>query len=260
MEFGLVLPYQIYQTPDVIGIHAHGHVIDGINKHGLCVMAFYFPHYDDYIDITDKKDTIECLASVEVCLYLLQRATNLDDVKELIQHFRVTNEIVKSFDQMFPLHWFCVDISGQALTLEAISGRLHAYDNNLGIITNSPTFPEHLEILVSSNALSLSNINNPNITYSQGTGMLGLAGDMTSNSRFSRLFQYQKYHILDKTAKDGINTAFHILNNFDIVKGMVIDCTNGNDLIEYTQYMIVYNLNQFNAHYKTYDDHNIQFI
>ena len=90
--------------------------------------------------------------------------------------------------------------------------------------------------------------------------MLGLAGDMTSNSRFSRLFQYQKYHILDKTAKDGINTAFHILNNFDIVKGMVIDCTNGNDLIEYTQYMIVYNLNQFNAHYKTYDDHNIQFI
>ena len=87
--------------------------------------------------------------------------------------------------------------------------------------------------------------------------MIGLPGDFTSESRFERLFMFQKFHIQPENSKEGMNVIFHILNNFDIVKGYDVN-TEGNFI--FTQYTSVYNLTDFEGFMKTYLDQHITNI
>jgi len=135
-----------------------------------------------------------------------------------------------------------------------VNGIMKVYDNKLNIITNEPTFPEQVMMLK----------HYPNFTTNQikgnslfGAGFLGLSGDFTSPSRFTRLHTFEKTYVRPEMSLDGINTAFHILNNFDIVKGYVIDDEGKN---QNTQYTVVYDLKNFEGYSKTYNDQTIKNI
>ena len=65
----------------------------------------------------------------------------------------------------------------------------------------------------------------------------------------------QKFHDTPVCLHSGVNTAFHILNNFDIIKGLEINDDNYN---VFTQYTIVYQPSTLTAFYKTYYNQNIQ--
>jgi penicillin V acylase-like amidase (Ntn superfamily) len=100
-----------------------------------------------------------------------------------------------------------------------------------------------------------SQYNSEKKNISEGTGMLGLPGDFTSISRFIRLNVFQQFHDEPKNVLDGISTSFHILNNFDIVKGFVID--KKTKVEEFTQYTIVYDLGHFDGWFKPYGEQRI---
>jgi len=250
LEFGLVMDYKIYISRDIIGVKVGDYFVDGINKYGLSAMAFYFPVYNEYSDspVTGRTN----LASYEVTNYILKNAKNVEDVKSIAKNIAVLNTIYEPQGIVLPLHWFCVDKTGKSVVIECVKGDAKVYDNELGIMTNSPTYPEHL--LTLQNYPKFSQENDHEKTYSQGTGMIGLPGDFTSISRFVRLNVFQKFHDKPKNKKDGINTSFHILNNFDIVKGYIADKNN----VEFTQYTIVYNLTDFDGWFKTYEDQQIK--
>ena len=99
-------------------------------------------------------------------------------------------------------------------------------------------------------------------SYSLGTGLIGLPGDFTSISRFIRLATFQEMVATPECLHAGQQTAFHILNNFDIVKGMVRDENARTNYYDYTQYTICYsynnNKNQKSACIKTYENQNIR--
>ena len=40
-----------------------------------------------------------------------------------------------------PLHWIFTDLSGKSLVVEQIKQGLNAYENPVGVLTNSPDFP-----------------------------------------------------------------------------------------------------------------------
>lgn len=250
LEFGLVMDYKIYISRDIIGVKVGDYFVDGINKYGLAAMAFYFPDYNEY-SASPLIDRVN-LASYEVANYILKNAKNIEDVKSIAQNITVLNTIYEPQGIVLPLHWFCVDKTGKSVVIECVKGDAKVYDNELGIMTNSPTYPEHL--LTLQNYPKFSQENDPQKTYSQGTGMIGLPGDFTSISRFVRLNVFQKFHDKPKNKNDGINTSFHILNNFDIVKGYIVDKNN----VEFTQYTIVYNLTDFDGWFKTYEDQQIK--
>jgi choloylglycine hydrolase len=124
----------------------------------------------------------------------------------------------------------------------------------LGISANSPTYPEHLISLQAYPDFSQYDSEKKHI--SEGTGMLGLPGDFTSISRFVRLNVFQQFHDEPKNVLDGIATSFHILNNFDIVKGFVID--KKTKIKEFTQYTTVYDLGNFDGWFKPYGEPSIR--
>jgi choloylglycine hydrolase len=247
LEFGFLFDYTVYYDKKILGIVADKYFLDGINKDGLSVMTFYFPHFDEYTDNIPAGNV--SLMSLEVTEYLLKNAKNINDVEKIIKKITVNKEIFAKMGIIVPVHWFCVDKSGRSIIIESVEGVLTAYENKLGISTNSPTFPTHLLSLEAYP--EFSRYNNPHKNYSEGTGMNGLPGDFTSISRFVRLNLFQEVHDKPLNGVDGMATAFHILNNFDIVKGYV---ENSTGLKEFTQYTVVYNLNDFNGWFKTYEN------
>lgn len=247
MEFGAVFNYSLYNDKNILGIVVENLFLDGINKDGLSVMTFYFPEFDEYT--SDIPEGNLSLMSLEVSGHLLKNAKNINDVEKIIKKITVNKEIYKPMGIVVPVHWFCVDKSGRSIVIESVKGVLTAYENKLGISTNSPTYPTHLLSL--ETYPEFSRYNNPTKTYSEGTGMNGLPGDFSSISRFVRLNIFQQFHEQPINSTEGIGTAFHILNNFDIVKGYV---ENSNNVKEFTQYTVVYELNDFNGWFKTYEN------
>ena len=247
LEFNYIFDYKVFIDKNIIGITADTYFLDGINKNGLCVMSFYFPEFAQYTNEIPEGNT--SLMSLDVTGYLLKNANNINDVEKLIKKITVNEDIFPTFGTMGPIHWFVSDKSGKCIVIESVNGVLTSFENKLGILTNSPTFPTHLLSLEAYP--NFSKYNNPKKTYSEGTGMNGLPGDFSSISRFVRLNVFQEFHDQPQNSVDGLATTFHILNNFDIVKGYV-ENYQGN--IEFTQYTVVYDLNNFNAWYKTYEN------
>jgi len=108
-------------------------------------------------------------------------------------------------------------------------GERHIYENNLGVITNSPSFPWHQANL--NNYIHLSGGETPDKTFGGvhlfsfggGSNLMGLPGDLTPPSRLVRAFFWLHTAPVPATAYDAVTQAFHILNNFDLPIGAEFD-------------------------------------
>lgn len=272
LEFGININYKSHKTENIKGVKGFindpndSYFIDGVNKDGLVVMAFYYQNYDEYSKLS--KNGFYNLDSLQVVDFLLNNCKSIDDIKKISKKMNVLNTIYEPLGIVFPLHWFCSDKFGNCIVIEYKDEKPVIYDNPFGIMTNSPTFPEHLKYLNLERVQKLSPKNNPQKAdiqgksidtilhpdYSNGTGMIGLPGDYSSISRFIKLYILQKFCKPPKCIHDGITTCLHILNNFDILKGTSLN--NDNREI-YTQYTIIYDPNSSEAYFKTYENQMI---
>src|SRR5208282_2216741 len=102
-------------------------------------------------------------------------------------------------------HYVVYDASGKSIVVEYTGGKLHVYDDPLGVITNSPAFDWQMTNL--SNYVNFSMTNVPPVKlgpvtlepFGQGSGMLGLPGDFTPPSRFVRAVAFSQSVFQAKT-------------------------------------------------------------
>jgi choloylglycine hydrolase len=159
------------------------------------------------------------------------------------------------------MHWLITDANGNSVVLEPTGeGEITAYENTLGIFTNSPSFPEHVK---EANQIlpKLSNLSNPD-AISQGTGADGLPGDFSSVSRFIRLAFFAENIVRPKNSADAINSLIHVLNNFDIPVGAVasVDPKTGKHVYETTIYTSYYNITNRSLLYKDHENQQVRVI
>lgn len=79
----------------------------------------------------------------------------------VLSHYASVAEVLVDLDQ-FPLarhshqghkvisplfHWMLADKTGRCVVIEPSKGKLIAYDNSYGVMTNAPKFPSHLRHL-----------------------------------------------------------------------------------------------------------------
>ena len=110
--------------------------------------------------------------------------------------------------------------------LEIVDGKAHFYENELGVLTNSPGFEWQLTNL--NNYVNLfpgsakpQKLGAADLTaFGAGSGFLGMPGDVTPPSRFVRAAFYQASAPKLPTAGDAVLQCFQILNNFDIPVGI----------------------------------------
>jgi choloylglycine hydrolase len=248
----------------VIGANAFDFpfIVDGVNEKGLAGGLFYFPEFAQYQDVTPK-NYAQSLPMWELLTWLLTNFSTIQEIKTELPKIYVSKAAVPGIKEVPPAHLIVHDSSGKSLVIEYVKGKLHLHDNPLGVITNSPNFDWHLTNI--RNYINLSPINAKEttmagITFSQlgqGSGMLGLPGDFTPPSRFVRITSFTQAAPKMKTELDGINQAFHILNNFDIPKGSVAD---RNGVLEDTQWTSAIDMKNKTFYIKTYENFQLQKI
>lgn len=196
-------------------------IAEGLNEAGLSAGLFYFPKAGEYQPY-DPAEQSRSIADLQLVSYVLGECSTVDEVKAAVSKVRIT-----TIDpQALTVHWRFADTSGRQLVLEVIEGVPRFYENQLGVLTNSPGFEWHLTNL--NNYVNLFPGSAPEHPFGNiglaplggGSGFLGLPGDFTPPSRFVRAAFFQTTAPQRATAFESVLQCFHILNNFDIPIGV----------------------------------------
>ena len=163
-------------------------------------------------------------------------------------------------------HFFLQDKSGKSLVVEPVDGTLKVHDAPLGVMTNAPTYDWHMTNLVNYINLSVKDVDKVKVgsvtvnAFGSGAGLLGLPGDFTPPSRFVRAVVYSQSAAPNATADDAVLSAFHILNQFDIPKGAVVNSAIGEPVDEITEWTSVADLKNLRWYFRSYDDQSIHMV
>jgi choloylglycine hydrolase len=202
-------------------------VADGMNEKGLVVGMLYLPGYAQYLPPDDTK-TAKTIGSWEAVTYLLATCADVEEsVTALTKSVHVAQQEFPPFKQVLPVHYWIGDATGKVVIAEYVGGKLSIHQNPVGSLTNSPPFDWQQINL--SNFVNLSPVNVPSkrlgslevVNFGQGSGFIGLPGDLTPPSRFVRASLFSQWANPGKTAQETVNLGLHILNTFDIFDGAI---------------------------------------
>ncbi|MDM0737951.1 choloylglycine hydrolase [Clostridium perfringens] len=234
---------------------------DGMNEKGLGCAGLNFPVYVSY-----SKEDIEGKTNIPVYNFLLWVLANFSSVEEVKEALKNANIVDIPISENIPnttLHWMISDITGKSIVVEQTKEKLNVFDNNIGVLTNSPTFDWHVANLnqyvgLRYNQVPEFKLGDQSLTaLGQGTGLVGLPGDFTPASRFIKVAFLRDAMI--KNDKDSIDLIefFHILNNVAMVRGSTRTVEEKSDLTQYTSCMC---LEKGIYYYNTYENNQINAI
>lgn len=233
---------------------------DGVNEKGLAAAVLYFAGYADYtLPLEGKK----AITSLDVLHFILGNCQSVDEIKVIFQNMVIVGFEDPVTQTVAPLHWIATDQSGNTIVIEQSSDGLQIYDNSIGVMTNSPTFPWHMTniknyINLSTNQRTEATWGNVSLTpFGQGAGSFGLPGGFTSAERFVRAAFLRNHVPQPKNNNEAISTAFHISASVFIPKGIVV---TANEVDDYTKYTAFINTKSLEYYISTYENSYIRRI
>ncbi|MCL5036018.1 MAG: choloylglycine hydrolase family protein [Chloroflexi bacterium] len=240
-------------------------ITDGINEKGLACGGFFQPGFAEYEAVTEK-DYPRTISCQDFGSWVLGTCATTAEVREKLPGIHVCEAIMGPWKTVPPLHFVVTDETGDSIIIEYTGGKLHIYDNKIGVITNSPSYDWQIRNL--RNYIGLKAENNPPIVvngvkleqFSQGSGSIGLPGDFTSPSRFVRAYFLLNNAYPGKDADEGIETAFRILNQFDIPHGALRNVMGDKVISDTTQWTSAADLKNRRYFFHTYDNRHVRMI
>ena len=166
---------------------------------------------------------------------------------------RIMPDMIKPLlDFAFPMHLAVHDAHGGDLVVEFLNGAPVFHDNPIGVLTNSPTFDWHETNL--RNYFNMTNVEATPVNLmgiavtptGNGTGLLGLPGDVTPPSRFIRATMLSTVSVTAKDARAAVNQAFHALDLVHVPRQVA---ASG----DYTQWYVVRDHDNLVYHVRSYD-------
>lgn len=202
-------------------VEADQFVAEGLNEAGLSAGLFYFPGYGSYVPF-EEQSADRSIADLQLVPWLLGHCATVEEAIAAIRDIRV----VGIDPRASTVHWRIADKSGRQVVLEIVDGVPHFYENELGVLTNSPGFEWQMTNLnnyvnlVSGGAAAHQFGRVKLAPFGAGSGSIGLPGDVTPPSRFVRAAFYQTSAPQYPTGEETVVECFQILNNFDIPIGV----------------------------------------
>ncbi|WP_257288188.1 MULTISPECIES: choloylglycine hydrolase family protein [unclassified Endozoicomonas] len=244
-------------------------LIDGMNVRGLAVSVLYLPGVAEFPPY-DPAKAANTIGPQDISNWVLTTQSTIKEVKQNLPKVDVAPVKEKGLGNIVPpIHFMMTDRSGASIVVEYThGGKLSIYDNPVGVLTNSPEFPWHLQNL--RNYVGLTAKAKPGIKvgdlelapHGAGSGMIGLPGDYTPVSRFVRAAALRNSV---RPLKDGYAAAMEalrILNNFDIPSGAVLarDELPKDDTLGSTQWTTAMDTKDLKYYYKTMFNSRIREI
>lgn len=236
---------------------------EAMNEKGLFIGGLNFNGYAKYSDINKSKN-IKNICSFELIPFLLKKCKNVDEVIKELKNVNITKTAFSKNLIPSPLHWQVSD-KKKTIVIEQTEKGLNIYDNPLGVLTNNPEFPYHLENFKKyTNMFSTTQkeIKIGNYKYqpiSNGSNTNCLPGGLSSQDRFIKVAYTALNSVCDDTEENNVNQFFHILNSVHQTKGQVISM-HDNSLYEITLYSCAISADSLTYYYKTYDNSQINAI
>lgn len=241
---------------------------EAVNEKGLCMAGLYFPGNACYHPRKFGKTNI---ASYELIPWILGTCKRANEAVDLLKKATVTNDAFSELLPPAPLHWMLAD-KDNCYVLEPVEEGLKIYPDPLGVLTNNPPFPYHLEHIRNYLHLTpetpknqfaklLESVEEPGkwalTPYGEGMGAIGLPGDASPASRFVRaaFLKWNSVCAADTAAE--LSQFFHILDGVSMVRGSVRTETGK---YETTRYTCCIRPKEGLYYYKTYDNSQIYGI
>lgn len=225
---------------------------DGLNEAGLSVGTLWLPE-TRLPGAPSPGGTTPAMDFVSIAGWLLGTCRTVADVRTALAGVDIWNPQVKQLlppgvavppsvapllDSALPEHLAIHDAQGNDLVVEFLEDGMHVHDNPLGVLTNSPTFDWHLTNL--RNYVQLTNVNADPVNIAgmsvtqtgNGSGLLGMPGDVTPPSRFIRATVMTEVVTTVPNTRAAVNEAFHSLDLVSVPRHLVAAG-------DYTQWSVV---------------------
>jgi choloylglycine hydrolase len=232
-------------------------VFDGMNTEGLYFGAFYFAGSAVFGTVSDENRD-RAVSSEEMGNWILGQFASVEEVVAALPTIEVVGTYVDEIKGRVPFHYAVTDSSGASVVIEYTKDGLTVHENTVNVVTNNPTYDWHVTNLSNYVGLQPRNVEVIEVgtqriaPFGQGSGMLGLPGDMTSPTRFVRAVAFTNTSLPSETTDDAIFKAFHILNVFDIPKGAVREADVNATHTDYTLWTSAADTLNGVYYYKTY--------
>jgi choloylglycine hydrolase len=255
----------------IVGANAFNEVaiIDGLNDQGLSIGLVYFPDYAKYTPLTTENAS-RALAPQDFGMWVLGNFATVDEVKRAVKDIAMVPTPMPGLGsakgEVAGVHFFIQDKTGQSIAIEPVDGTLKVTDAPLGVMTNAPTYDWHMTNLNNYVNLSVKDTDPEKLgsvtltAPGSGAGLHGLPGDFTPPSRFVRAAIFSQAATPNADAEDAVLSAFHILNQFDIPKGSVINAAIGQPTAEITEWTSVSDLKNLRWYFRTHQDQSIRMV
>jgi choloylglycine hydrolase len=177
-------------------------------------------------------NTPNVLSGADVGAWALGNYSNVAQVKQALQNKEVNiwlPKVASMANLELPAHFALFDKTGAGIVIEFMNGQVQVYDNPVGVLTNNPPFPWHLENL--NNYAQLTNVDKNSgqfgnykvNAFDSGNALGNLPGTETSPGRFVKAAFYSTYVEKAKTPQLAIQNLAHVMNNFDRPMNITID-------------------------------------
>ena len=220
---------------------------EGVSAHVLFMGAGYCVYRDARGDGTD-------ISQLDLVAFLLGTCKSVEEVKAAAATVNVIG-LDPGMGFVPPTHFLFHDKEG-SVAIEFHPGGTVITDNPVSVATNAPYLDWHLINL--GNYVGASAENPPAATIAtltiqpsgQGEALRVLPSDYSPASRFVRLFNFVQLAEQAADANEAEQLALHILNAFDIPKGLVIEAMGGSLVPEVTVWDAVLNLSDLKYAYR----------
>ncbi len=232
---------------------------DAVNEHGLAIAGLNFVGNAKHLPPADGKLNI---TPYEIIPYILATCKNIEEAKSKLEAMNVSNIPFNDRYPLAELHYIIADKSG-SIVAEPCEDGVRIYDNPVGVMTNNPHFPSHLDNLNNYKSLSPYSPDGKHFggadlkTYCLGLSAVGLPGDASSMSRFVRAAFNKFTSHTDDSEQDSMNQVFHLLSSVEQCDGSV---RTDSGKYERTEYSAVINLDTATYYYRTYTNSRITAV
>jgi choloylglycine hydrolase len=239
--------------------------VDGMNEKGLSVGLLWLPG-TVYQDVPADHPEV-ALSMIDIGHWMLGEFSTVEEVKEAMKGVRVWAPALADWGGNPTAHLSIHDAEGHSAVIEFIDGQQKIYDNNsIQVLTNAPTFDWHKTNI--RNYIKLSPESTRSVSLGdtvlaspgQGGGFLGIPGDWTPPSRFVRTTAMLSFAKPASNATEGVSLAVHLLNAVDIPLGTIRENAKDFEHSDYTQWIVIKDLNNQVFYFRSYDNSTLRAI
>lgn len=244
---------------------------DGGNDAGLMGAQLYYREHAQYAKAA--REGTEPLQPPALVTHLLSSCASVREAVACLQrdHTLVDWPLLGATP---PLHWMFADRTGACAVLEPDADGLHVYENGLGVLANSPSFPWHRTNLLNYAGLRARDHGPVRLSREEiapcfsGSGLQGLPGDFSSPSRFVRLCFLRALTPRAAGEAEGVTRLLHLFASAAFPLGAAevgepgepIESDEGVVPWDYTIYTAVFCAESGRYYWTSYENPRVQFV